>query len=59
MVHAVKGNLEAMKAQAADIDAKFSKDDFFGAKAAADTLKNAVEPIAKDLDGIKTKFKCK
>ena len=55
----VKGNLDGMKNQAADLDAKFTKEDFFGAKAAADTLKGAVEPIAKDLDGIKTKFKCK
>ena len=55
----VKGNLEGMKTQAADLAAKFSKEDFFGAKAAADTLKGAVAPIAADLEGIKTKFKCK
>ncbi|MCJ7442317.1 MAG: hypothetical protein MUO25_12210 [Thermoanaerobaculaceae bacterium] len=55
----VKGNMDAMKAQVADIDAKFAKEDFFGAKAAADTLKGQVDPVAKDLEGIKTKFKCK
>jgi hypothetical protein len=56
---AVKGNLDAMKNQVADLDAKFAKEDFFGAKAAADTLKGQVDPVAKDLEGIKTKFKCK
>jgi hypothetical protein len=56
---AVKGNLDAMKNQVADLDAKFTKEDYFGAKAAADTLKGQVDPVAKDLEGIKTKFKCK
>ena len=55
----VKGNMDAMKAQVADIEAKFAKEDFFGAKAQADTLKGLLEPVAKDLEGIKTKFKCK
>ena len=55
----VKGNLEGYKNQVAELDGKFSKEDFFGAKAQADTLKGQVEPVAKDLEGIKTKFKCK
>jgi len=55
----VKGNLDGYKSQVADIDGKFAKEDFFGAKAAADTLKGQIDPVAKDLDGIKTTFKCK
>ena len=55
----VKGNLEGYKATAADFDAKFAKEDFFGAKAAAETLQGQIDLIAKDLDGIKTKFNCK
>jgi hypothetical protein len=55
----VKGNLEGYKNQITELDAKFAKEDFFGAKAQADTLKGLVDPVAKDLEGIKTKFKCK
>ncbi len=55
----VKGNLDSYKATVADLDSKFTKEDFFGAKAAAETLKGQIDPIAKDLEGIKTKFKCK
>jgi hypothetical protein len=56
---AVRGNLDAMKAQVADLDAKFAKEDFFGAKAQATTLAGQIAPVATDLEGIKTKFKCK
>jgi hypothetical protein len=55
----VKGNLEGYKNQVAELDGKFTKEDFFGAKAQADTLKGQIDPVAKDLEGIKTKFKCK
>jgi hypothetical protein len=55
----VKGNLDGYATQVADLDAKFAKEDFFGAKSAADSLKGQIDPVAKDLDGIKTKFKCK
>jgi hypothetical protein len=55
----VKGNLDGYKNQVAELDGKFSKEDFFGAKAQADTLKGQIAPVAKDLEGIKTKFKCK
>jgi hypothetical protein len=55
----VKGNLDGYKNQVADLDGKFSKEDFFGAKAAAESLKGQVDKIAADLEGIKTKFKCK
>ena len=54
----VKGNLEGYKNQVAELEGKFGKEDFFGAKAQADTLKGLLEPVAKDLEGIKTKFKC-
>ena len=55
----VKGNLEGYKSQVAELDSKFAKEDYFGAKAQADTLKGQIDPVAKDLEGIKTKFKCK
>ncbi len=55
----VKGNLEGYKNQVAEVEGKFAKEDFFGAKAQADTLKGLVDPVAKDLEGIKTKFRCK
>jgi hypothetical protein len=55
----VKGNLEGYKNQVTDLDAKFAKEDYFGAKAQADTLKGQIDPVAKDLEGLKTKFRCK
>ncbi len=55
----VKGNLDGYKNQVTELNDKFTKEDFFGAKAQADTLKGQLDPIAKDLEGIKTKFKCK
>jgi len=55
----VKGNLDGYKNQITELDGKFAKEDFFGAKAQADTLKGQVDPVATDLEGIKTKFKCK
>jgi len=55
----VKGNLDGYKNQIAEIAGKFTKEDFFGAKAQAESLKGSVEAVAKDLGGIKTKFKCK
>jgi len=55
----VKGNLEGYKNQLTELGTKFTSEDFFGAKAQADTLKGLVDPVAKDLEGIKTKFKCK
>ena len=55
----VKGNLDGYKNQITELDGKFASEDFFGAKAQADTLKGLVDPVAKDLEGIKTKFKCK
>ncbi len=55
----VRGNLEGMKREANELDAKLSRGDISGAKAAADTLKGALAPIEKDLEGIVNHFKCR
>src|SRR3972149_1517983 len=46
-----KGNLEGYKNQITELDGKFASEDFFGAKAQADTLKGLGDPVAKDLEG--------
>lgn len=59
VLEVTKGQLEGLKDQLSGLDARYAHEDFPGARAAADTLKGALEPIIKDLEGIRTKFKCR
>jgi hypothetical protein len=54
----MKGNLDGYAAQITDIDGKFAREDFFGAKAQADSLKGQVEAMATEMTAAKTKIKC-
>jgi hypothetical protein len=54
----MKGNLDGYKNQVTDLDGKFAKEDFLGAKAQADTLKGQVDTMVTELGNAKTKFKC-
>jgi len=54
----MKGNLDGYAAQLTDIDGKFAREDFFGAKAQADSLKGQVDAMATEMNAAKTKIKC-
>jgi hypothetical protein len=54
----MKGNLDGYKSQVTELDAKFGREDFLGAKAQADTLKGQVDTMVTELETAKTKFKC-
>jgi hypothetical protein len=54
----MKGNLDGYGTQVTDLDGKFGKEDYLGAKAQADTLKGQIEKMVADLSAAKTKIKC-
>lgn len=53
-----KGQVTGFDAPVADLDAKFAKEDFLGAKAQADTLKAQVDAWVTEVTEVKTKLKC-
>ena len=53
-----KGQVDGFAAPVADLDAKFGKEDFLGAKAQADTLKAQVDAWVTEITEVKTKLKC-
>jgi hypothetical protein len=53
-----KGQVTGFDAPVADLDAKFAKEDFLGAKAQADTLKAQVDAWVTEITAVKTKLKC-
>ena len=54
----MKGNLDGYAAQVTEIDGAFGREDFFGAKAQAESLKGQVDAMVNDLQAAKTKIKC-
>jgi hypothetical protein len=52
------GQVTGFDAPVADLDAKFAKEDFLGAKAQADTLKAQVDAWITEITAVKTKLKC-
>jgi chromosome segregation ATPase len=54
----MKGNLDGYAAQVTEIEGAFGREDFFGAKAQADTLKGQVDAMATEIANAKTKIKC-
>ena len=48
----------AIAAQLTDLDGKFAREDFLGAKAQADSLKGQVDARATEMNAVKTKIKC-
>jgi hypothetical protein len=54
----MKGNLDGYAAQITEIEGAFGREDFFGAKAQAESLKGQVDAMVNDLQAAKTKIKC-
>jgi len=54
----LRGSLKAMEDSLADVEARYAKGDP-GAGPAAKQIRAMLGPIQEDLDGIRTKFKCK
>ncbi len=54
----MKGNVDGYAAQVTEIEGAFGREDFFGAKAQADTLKGQVDAMATEIANAKTKIKC-
>jgi len=54
----MKGNLDGYAAQVTEIEGAFGREDFFGAKAQAESLKGQVDAMVNDLQAAKTKIKC-
>ncbi|HPW54565.1 MAG: hypothetical protein KA072_08720 [Thermoanaerobaculaceae bacterium] len=54
----MKGNLDGYAAQVTDLDGKFGREDYLGAKAQADALKAQVEAMVNELNAAKTKIRC-
>ncbi len=54
----MKGNLDGYTAQVTELEGAFSREDFFGAKAQAESLKGQVDAMVNDLQAAKTKIKC-
>lgn len=54
----MKGNVDGQAAQVADLDAKFAREDYLGAKAQAEGLKARLAAMVDELNAVKTKIKC-
>jgi hypothetical protein len=53
-----KGQVDGFAGPVADLDAKFGREDFLGAKAQAETLKAQVDAWVTEITEVKTKLKC-
>jgi len=57
-IEMMKGNVDGYAAQVTEIEGAFGREDFFGSKAQADTLKGQVGAVATEIANAKTKIKC-
>jgi chromosome segregation ATPase len=57
-LEAQKGNLDGLASQVNGLEDAFNREDFFGAKAQAESLKGQIDTIANELTNAKTKIKC-
>lgn len=53
-----KGNLDGLSNQVNQLEDAFNREDFFGAKAQAESLKGQLDNLATELANAKTKIKC-
>lgn len=53
-----KGNLDGLANQVNQLEDAFNREDYFGAKAQADSLKGQLDNLATELTNAKTKIKC-
>jgi chromosome segregation ATPase len=54
----MKGNLDGYANQVTDIEGAFGREDYFGAKAQAESLKGQVDKMVEELQAAKTKIRC-
>ena len=54
----MKGNLDGFGAQMTELEGAFTREDFFGGKAQAESLKGQIDAMINDLNNAKTKIKC-
>lgn len=57
-LEAMKGNLDGLAAQVGNISSAIGSEDFFGAKAQADSLKASIDTLTADMQAAKEKIKC-
>lgn len=57
-LEAQKGNLDGFATQVDQLENAFSQEDYFGAKAQAESLKGQIDDIGSELANAKTKIKC-
>lgn len=57
-LEAQKGNLDGFATQVDQLENAFSQEDYFGAKAQAESLKGQIDNIGSELANAKTKIKC-
>lgn len=53
-----KGNLDGLANQVNQLEDAFNREDYFGAKAQADSLKGQLDNLATELTNAKTKIRC-
>ncbi len=54
----MRGNLDGLVAQGAALESAFAGEDYFGAKAQAESLKGQLDMLVTDMQGAKEKIKC-
>jgi hypothetical protein len=54
----MRGSLDGLAAQVAGIESAIGSEDYFGAKAQADSLKASVDTLVADMQAAKEKIKC-
>jgi chromosome segregation ATPase len=54
----MRGNLDGYTSQLGEIQAAFDREDLFGAKSQAESLKGQIDAMAQELQDAKTKFRC-
>lgn len=54
----MRGNLDGLVAQVGGLDSAFASEDYFGAKAQAESLKGQLDMLTADMQGAKEKIKC-
>ena len=54
----MKGNMDGYNSQVTEIEGAFGREDYFGAKQQAESLKGQVDTMVNELEAAKTKLRC-
>jgi len=57
-LEAMKGNLDGLAAQVANVSSAIAAEDYYGAKAQADSLTASIDTLTADMQAAKEKIKC-